>query len=112
MTDDSDTAREFQRRRKEAWNGAKRWFFVPAAGFAAFFLMGITNFKLSPPEEFVTLFILFVLTAFSLVRIIFIVRAKYRCPRCGNIPWTDSFTEQGALDLSPDTCSSCGSLLK
>jgi hypothetical protein len=32
MIDDSDTAREFQRRRKETWNGIKRWLFVPAAG--------------------------------------------------------------------------------
>lgn len=112
MTNDSDCAQEFQRRRREVWKTAKLWIFVAVLGFVAIPLVGITGFSIPPLEPFMMLLVPVIAIIFSLGRVVLIVSAKYRCPRCNKIPWTDSFSEQGGLDLDPDFCSSCKARLK
>jgi len=51
--------------------------------------------------------VLAALSVLFLSSLILVVTTKYRCPRCNQIPWTDSFTEQGGLDLNPEFCAKC-----
>jgi hypothetical protein len=108
MMNDTDTAKAFQKRRRETFRMAIPLALATAVCFAVILMIGISGFEV--PALIIPG--LAVLTFFFLSSLILIVSAKYRCPKCNKIPWTDCFTEQGGVDLNPEVCSNCHSRLK
>jgi len=107
-----DTAKEFQRRRRETRKAVTPFIVLLAVGIAGFILMIVTNnFNLSPDKTFLVLLFLFVLVGISILFIVLIIRAKYLCPQCNNIPMY-IYSGEGGVDLNPDICPYCGARLK
>jgi len=105
---EKDTAKEFQARRRKTFLVATPLAFATLSCFLAILLIGIFG-------RDVPMLVIPVLAAFSVLflsSLILVVTTKYRCPKCNQIPWTDSFTEQGGLDLNPEFCSKCHAPLK
>jgi len=84
------------------------WISAGILCLIAILLIGITD--LTVPALTIPILAIFVFLSLSCVILIF--SNMYRCPRCNNIPWTDSFTEQGGIDLNPDVCYYCKARLK
>jgi uncharacterized membrane protein len=108
MTSNENSAQEFQKRRRKAFRTAIPCLLAGLICFAAIGLIGIADL----PAPAFTISILALLTFLFIGCGILVFRAGYRCPKCGRIPWTDSFTEQGGVDLDPEVCAHCGVRLK
>ncbi|MBZ0068439.1 MAG: DUF2818 family protein [Thiobacillus sp.] len=113
-----DNVQEFQRRRKQTWAAAKPWLLLLAVSVGVGLAVGnVTN--QSSQKEWAFFLLAFILFFASVVRLVFIVRALYRCPACGEVPmsgWANigphSFGAERGVDLNPVQCSRCGAKLK
>jgi len=108
MMNDTDTAKEFQNRRRKTFRIAMPLALAMVICFALILLIGISDCEVPA----FTIHVLALLIFLFLGSLILTVTSNYRCPRCNEIPWTDSFTEQGGVDLSPEVCSKCHARLK
>jgi hypothetical protein len=115
---DQDTVKEFQENRAETWAASKPWLFLMAIGVIGGLFVGDLNGQ-SPTERWVLGLIFFVLFGASIMRLTFIVRARYRCPACGKVPMSGwalfgpgSFGYERGVDLNPRQCHNCGTKLK
>jgi hypothetical protein len=118
MLSEREIIEEFKRRRAETWAASKYWLLLAIAGFAGGAFIGDLNQDSSPKLwKWGTLF--FSLVFVSVLRLVFVVRASYRCPACGEIPMQGSallgpgsFGVEEGVALSPSRCSNCGVRLK
>lgn len=108
MSNEKDTAREFQLRRRKTFRIVLPLGLATVISMAILLLIGITG--IDAPALTIPFLALMIFLFLGII--ILTVNAHYRCPRCKEIPWTDSFTEQGGIDLNPEICSKCGARLK
>ena len=113
-----DTVREFQVRRKQTWAAAKPWLLLLIASIVVGLFVGDVSEK-SSEKEWAIFLGMFAAFFASILRLVFIFRAQYRCPACGEIPlssWVSlgpqTFGVERGVDLNPSVCSHCGAKLK
>ena len=118
MHNNTDTVREFQLRRMQTWAAAKPWLLLLVASTVGGLFVGSVTGQSSQKEWAFFLLAVVVFIA-SVVRLVFIVRALYRCPACGEVPlsgWAQvgsrSLGVESGVDLNPVQCSRCGAKLK
>ncbi len=118
MAEVSDTVREFQLRRKQTWATAKPWLLLLAVSIGVGLFVGDVSDR-SSEKEWAIFLGMFVAFFVSILRLVFIVRAQYRCPVCGEVPmsgWAllgpSAFGAEHGVDLNPSQCSHCGAKLK
>lgn len=100
---DQEIVKEFQRNRRETFRIVAILLIA-----ACLCLTSLILFNL----DFLMILILILITFLFMASAIIVISTKYRCPICKKIPWTDSFTEQGGVDLNPDVCPNCKAQLK
>lgn len=113
-----DSVKEFQKRRKEAWAAARPWLILLLG--SAIGGLFITKADGEPLNDHLLLSILvFAGFAVSILRLTYVVKAKYCCPVCGKVPMQgasllgpSSLGHEEGVDLNPTKCSHCGAQLK
>ena len=116
MSADLETVLEFKRRRKVTWDAVKWWVAIDSIGLIGMMLLGDIDESASL-QRFAAPFVLFMLVGIAFIRIVYIVRANYRCPACEAIPMSTDFSvgpgigyEEGVA-INPKRCSACGARL-
>jgi len=118
MPEAIDTVREFQLRRKQTWGAAKPWLLLLIASIVVGLVIGDVSENSS--EKGWAIFLgMFAAFFISILRLVFIFRAQYRCPACGEVPlssWASlgpqTFGVERGINLNPSQCSHCGAKLK
>lgn len=118
MPSELEIIEEFKKRRADTWAASKYWLLLAIIGFVGGMFVGNLDQNSSPERwRWGILFLAFIFVA--VLRLTFIVRSKYRCPSCGNIPMQrstqlgpGSFGIEEGVALSPTRCSNCGVRLK
>ena len=116
MISNHDASQEFQRRRRQTWVGTRFWMLAMVFGFVGFFV--VTDvYNDSSLEKWA--FFFFAVIAVSIIRITFVVGARYRCPICDKIPMSGGFwlgpaslSYERYVPFDPTECPSCGAKLK
>ena len=118
MPPSTDTVQEFQRKRKQTWAAAKPWLLLLVASVVGGLVIGEVTDQSSQEEWWLFLLAVALFIA-TVARLVFIVRALYRCPACSEVPmsgWAQlgpsSFGAERGVDLNPAQCSRCGTKLK
>ncbi|MEM4987529.1 hypothetical protein V8G57_09040 [Collimonas sp. H4R21] len=116
MSDDLVTVEEFRHRRKVTWDRAKLWLAAIACGIIGTVLLADVDSNSSPVRFGASIFF-FIIAGISSVRVIYIVRANYRCPICDAIPMdggillSPSIGYDEGIAINPKRCSGCGARL-
>ena len=118
MLSEREIIQEFKHRRAETWVASKYWLLLVIVGFVGGAFVGNLD-QDSPAELWKWGSLFFALIFVSILRLVFIVRDKYRCPACEGIPMQrntllgpGSFGVEEGVALSPARCSNCGVRLK
>jgi hypothetical protein len=107
---------EFQYRRKATGKAILPWLVVTSIASLSAFLIG--DERAITPNRFLVCIYMSVLAGVAFVRIIYIVREKYRCPHCDEIPMSSGisigsgFSFDEGVALYPKRCSHCGTELR
>ena len=118
MPSEHEIIEEFKQRRALIWASSKYWLLLAAIGFVGGAYIGNLDQNSSPGLwMWGVLFFAFIFV--SILRLVFVVRANYRCPACGEIPMRrkamfgpGSFGFQKGVEVSPIACTNCGARLK
>ena len=118
MPFDQDTMKKFQESRAETWAASKPWLLLGATGVIGSLFVSELNGH-SSIEKWILGLIFFLLFGAAIMRLTYIIRARYRCPACGKIPMSgrasfgpSSFGYERDVNLNPRLCPNCGVKLK
>ena len=117
MPSRSDSAREFQKRRADTFKTALPWVVLAFIGFVGGAIIGNLN-EDSSSARWSAGILFFAMVFVAIWRVVFIFRARYRCPVCGAVPMQGdvllgpmSFGYDEGVALNPSRCSKCGAEL-
>ena len=118
MLSEREIIDEFKQRRSNTLAASRNWVLLAVVGFVGGAFVGDLDANSSLAQwNWAVLF--FSLAAISILRLVFIFRANYHCPSCGELPvkrstvfGPGSFGIEEDIDLDPMRCSHCGVRLK
>jgi len=113
---DTDTAQEFQRRRRKTFRHAMVFALAILTCLILLMLIGMFDLDfplitiMDVPVYIVPVLIIIITLLWALL--LLDVTSNYRCPRCNEIPISAEYSYLGGFELNPDICPKCQARLR